>query len=63
MPRGRGLPRRPVNDRFWRDLTAKTGVNKRQVLAEAVSPGVISTPRSAEFSKANPEFSPASQPR
>jgi hypothetical protein len=34
MPRGHGLLRRPVNDRSWRDLTVKTGVNKRQVLGQ-----------------------------
>jgi hypothetical protein len=33
MPQGHGLLRRLVNDRSWRDLTVKTGVNKRQVLA------------------------------
>jgi hypothetical protein len=34
MPRGHGLLRRPVNDRSWRGLTVKTGVNKPQVLAD-----------------------------
>jgi hypothetical protein len=41
MPRGHGLLRRPVNDRSWRDLTVKTGVNKRQGLAACCPSGVV----------------------
>jgi hypothetical protein len=52
MPRGHGLLRRPVNDRSWRDLTVKTGVNKRQVsgrsetiACDSASPALIGTGR------------------
>jgi hypothetical protein len=50
MPRGHGLLRRPVDDRSWRDLTVKTGVNKRQVLAplQAVASGCFQVSQSLQ---------------